>query len=143
MSLAQTAQTGLPFSGSVSGNVPSGITQTQSSGGVTGGATSSRVLFLPKNEFTLPPTVNTDIMVGRDFKLREHVALQISVQAFNLFNHQDYTSATATAYTLGGTSTAPTLTYQPSFDTRANLTNANNGVFFTARQLQFGGKITF
>lgn len=49
-------------------------------------------------------------------------------------------AATSTAYTVGGTSTAPILTYNTSF---AQTTNANNSVFFGARQLQLGGKLSF
>lgn len=68
---------------------------------------------------------------------------QLSVQAFDLFNHRDFTAATTTAYTVGGTAAAPTLTYNSNFNTSNALTAANNGVFFTARQLQFGAKLTF
>ena len=101
MSLNETAQTGLPYNGTVSGNEPSGLNATVSAGGPTGAGTSTRTVFLPKNGYTLPPTVNTDMLVGRDFKLHENAKLQFSMQVFNLFNHQDYTAATTTAYTVG------------------------------------------
>jgi hypothetical protein len=144
MSLNETAQTGLPYNGTVSGNEPSGLNATVSAGGPTGAGTSTRTVFLPKNGYTLPPTVNTDMLVGRDFKLHENAKLQFSMQVFNLFNHQDYTAATTTAYTVGGSAAAPTLTYNAtSFLTHAGLTASNNGVFYVARELQFGAKITF
>jgi Carboxypeptidase regulatory-like domain len=143
ISLNQTAQTGMPFNGTVSGNEPSGLNATVSAGGPTGAATSTRAVFLPKDGYTLPPTVNTDLMLAKNFQLKESVKFQLSVQAFNLFNHRDFTSASSTAYTVGGTAAAPTLTYNSNFNTSGALTAANNGVFFTARQLQFGAKITF
>jgi hypothetical protein len=143
VSLGETAQTGTPYSATVSGNEPSGLGATVSAGGPTGAGTSTRAYFLSKNGFTLPPTVNTDMMLAKNFRITEAVKFQLSVQSFNLFNHQDYTAATATAYTVGGTAAAPTLTYNTTFDTHTALTAANNGVFFGARQLQFGAKITF
>jgi hypothetical protein len=114
-----------------------------SAGGPTGAGTSTRVVFLKKDGYRLPPTVNTDLMLAKNFRMTEHSTFQISVQAFNLFNHQDYTAATATAFTAGGTAANPTLSYNSTFDTHAALTAANNGVFIGARQLQFGAKITF
>jgi hypothetical protein len=140
ISLNQTAQTGLPYTQTISGNEPSGLGATVSSGGPTGGSTSTRVAFVPKNINTLPSTVNTDVRLGRLFQLHERLQMELTVEAFNLFNHVDYTAATGGAYTTGGTAAAPTLTYSSSF---GGLTAANNGVFYTARALQFGGKFSF
>jgi Carboxypeptidase regulatory-like domain len=140
LSVNQTAQTGLPYSAAISGNEPSGLGATVSAGGPTGGGTSTRPLFVPKNDFTLPPTVNTDLRIARSFPIYERSRLEFTVEAFNLFNHVNYTAASTTAYTVGGTATAPTLTYNTSFGT---LTNANNSVFYAARQLQFGAKFSF
>ena len=143
LSLTQTAQTGTTYNAAISGNEPSGLNATVSAGGPTGAGTSTRAVFLPKNGYVLPATVNTDLMLAKNFRLTESVRFQLSVQAFNLFNHRDFTAASTTAYTTGGTAAAPTLTYNTTFNTPAALTAANNGVFFTARQLQFGAKITF
>ncbi len=143
ISFNQVAQTGTPFNGTVSGNEPSGLGATVSAGGPTGAATSTRAVFLPKDGYTLPPTVNTDLMLARDVRIREKVSLQLSLQAFNLFNHENYTSNTTTAYTVGGTAAAPTLTYNNSFNSNSLLTAANNSVFYGPRQLQLGAKISF
>jgi len=143
ISFNQTAQTGTPYNATISGNEPSGLNATVSAGGPTGAGTSTRAFFLQKEGYTLPPTINTDVMLAKNWTLTEKVRFQLSLQAFNLLNHQNFTSATATSYTIGGTAAAPTLTYNSTFDTHAALTAANNGVFFTARQLQFGAKITF
>jgi hypothetical protein len=78
--------------------------------------------------------------LGRSFHITEKVQGQLSLEVFNLFNHVNYNTATGTAYTTGGTAAAPTLTYSSSFGA---LTAANNGWFFTQRQLQLGAKISF
>jgi hypothetical protein len=140
LSLNQIAETGIPYGATISGNEPSGLGATISSGGPTGGATSTRALFVPKNGFTLPPTVNTDVRIGREFHIFERARLQLTAEAFNLLNHVNYTSEVTTAYSTGGTAAAPTLTYNTEF---GSLTNANNSVFFGARQLQFGAKFSF
>jgi len=141
LSLNQIAQSGLPYSASISGNEPSGLGASVSAGGPTGGSTSSRPDFVPKNGFLLPATVNTDMRLGRSFHIYERSQLELTVEAFNLFNHVNYTGENATAYTTGGTAAAPTLTYSgTAFGT---LTAANNSVFYGARQLQLGAKFSF
>jgi Carboxypeptidase regulatory-like domain/TonB dependent receptor-like, beta-barrel len=139
-SLNEIAQSGVPYTASISGNEPSGLGATVSAGGPTGGSTSTRAVFLPKNGFTLPANVNTDIRIGRSFHLYDRYRLQFTVEAFNLFNHVNYTSASTGSYTTGGTAAAPTLTYNSGF---GSLLAANNSVFFGARQLQFGAKFSF
>ena len=115
-------------------------TPTLSSGGPTGGKTATRAYhFVPKNSNFLPPTVNTDMRVARGFKIHERLRTELSIEAFNLFNHVNYNTATGAAYSTGGTAAAPTLTYSSSFGA---LTAANNGTIFTARQLQLGAKIS-
>ena len=142
ISVSQIAESGLPFIETISGNEPSGIkpTPTLSSGGPTGGETSARAFFVPKNSNFLPATVNTDLRIARSFPIHERLHAELSLEAFNLLNHVNYNTATGAAYTTGGTAAAPSLTYSSSF---GQLTAANNGVFFTARQLQLGAKISF
>jgi hypothetical protein len=142
ISLSEIAQDGLPLLATISGNEPSGLNPapTVSSGGASGGNTSSRALFVGKNSTFLPGTVNTDMRIGRSFRVHEHAQLEFTLEAFNLFNHRDFTSASNIAYTTGGTAATPTLTYNTSF---ASTTNANNSVYIGQRQLQLGGKFTF
>jgi hypothetical protein len=140
LSINQIVQSGLPFIQTISGNEPSGLGATVSSGGPTGGQTSTRAAFVPKNINFVPATVSTDIRLGRIFRVHERLQTELSFEAFNVANHVNYTAATGSAYTVGGTAAAPTLTYSTSF---GNLTAANNGVFVTPRQLQLGAKISF
>ena len=60
---------------------------------------------------------------------------------FNLTNRLNYTSVNTLMYTVGGTVAAPTLTYNPTFQ---SLTNANSNYFvFTPRQVQLALRYTF
>ncbi|HXN63795.1 MAG TPA: TonB-dependent receptor [Candidatus Acidoferrales bacterium] len=140
MSLEQVAQSGVPFTATITGNPPSGSTAVVNSG-PEGGQTSTRVPFVERNGSFLPPTVNTDIRIGRSFQIWERARIEFTAEAFNLFNHVDYTAATGTLYTTGGTLAAPTLSYNTT--SFGQLTNANNGVFIGARQLQLGARISF
>lgn len=146
-SVNDTAETGVAYSPAISGAPPSGLkvnglsaTVSGSSGGPTGGGTSSRAWFLPKDGYHMPNLYNTDARLGRSFTLTERSQLEFTVDAFNLFNHLNITSATTTAYATGGTATAPTLNYSSSFGA---VTNGNNSVFYGPRQLQFGIKLSF
>ena len=141
LSLNEVAQSGLPFLETISGNEPSGLGATVGSGGPTGGLTGPRAFFVPKNSNFLPATVNTDVRLGRIIHIHERLQTELSFEAFNLFNHVNYNTATGSAYSTGGTAAAPTLTYNST--SFGNLTAANNGVFYTARQLQLGAKISF
>ena len=143
VSVTQIAETGLPYIQIISGNQPSGLSPaaTISSGGPTGGKTSPRAYFVPKNSNFMPPFVNTDMRIARAFTVHERLRTELSIEAFNLFNHRNFTSVTQTAYTTGGTAAAPTLTYNST--SFGAFTNANNGTIFTARQLQLGAKISF
>ncbi len=141
LAVDQVAQSGTPYLQVISGNEPSGLGATVSAGGATGGKTSTRVPFVPRNANFLRPTVNTDVRLAKAIQVRERYRIEFTAEAFNLLNHVNYTAATTTAYTTGvNAAGVPTLTYSTSF---GNLTAANNGVFIGARQLQLGARISF
>jgi len=134
-----TAASGLPFTPTVSGNPPSGSGNTGS--GVAGSQPSTnRVPFLGRNSFRYPGTYNLDMRISRGFRLYERTRLELIGEAFNLFNHVNYTGINAQNYTLGGTAAAPVLTYFPNFQ---QLTAANNNTVMGPRQIQIGARITF
>jgi len=142
VSVTEIAESGLPYIQIISGNQPSGLapTPTISSGGPTGGKTSPRAFFVPKNSNFFPNFVNTDMRIARAFTVHEKLRTELSIEAFNLLNHRNFTSVTQNAYSTSGTAAAPLLLYNSTF---GNLTQANNGTIFTARQLQLGAKISF
>ena len=133
-----TAASGLPLNPTVSGNPPSGLGNTGS--GPIGAQSGNRVPFLERNSFRYPGMWTVDLRVARSFHIWERARLEIIAEAFNLMNHENFTSATAQNYTLGGTAAAPVMTYFSNF---GQLTAANNNNIVTPRQIQFGAKITF
>jgi hypothetical protein len=66
--------------------------------------------------------------------------LELTGDAFNLFNHVNYTGVITEQYTVGGTAAAPALNYFPSFGT---LNAANNNTVLVPRQIQIGARFTF
>jgi hypothetical protein len=50
------------------------------------------------------------------------------------------TGIQSTGYIIGGTSTAPTLTYNAPFGT---INNANSNFAYSTRQIQIGAKVSF
>jgi hypothetical protein len=138
----QTISSGQPFSGGVSGSGP-GTTL-----GVIGANGSGRVPFLGRDNFRFPNIFNTDIKVARSFHVWERVQLEVSAEAFNLFNNLNVTGLNATLFSAGAgvapTPTNPnatqTLTYQSSFNT---LTAASNSLFLSQRLFQIGATLKF
>ena len=141
-----SATSGAPFSPSASGNFPStgapGGSPLPISTGVLASGGINRPTFVGRNSARLPYNAEVELRIARNFKFGERFRLQIFGEAFNLFNHTNYTAANSTIYSVGGTYTAPTLTFNSA--TFGALTNANNGSLGpTQRLLQLGGHFSF
>jgi hypothetical protein len=132
------AQSGAPFSPTVSGNPPSGAGNAGT--GVLGAQGSTRVPFLERNSYRLPRTANMDLRISKAFPIRESFKFELIGEMFNVFNHVNYTGVVTQMFTTGGTATAPTLTYNPSFGT---FTSANNNTVTGPRQIQIGARFSF
>lgn len=134
----QTAESGLPFSATVSGNAP-GTTL-----GIAGSSGSTRVPFMGRNSFRYPVILNTDFKVARAFKFKERLQLEVSAEAFNLFNQLNITALNTALFSAGtgttGTPATQPLTYQSTFDTP---TAASNSIFLTQRLIQLGARLSF
>ena len=134
-----TAQTGLPFTPTVSGNPPAGLGNSAS--GVIGSQPSvNRVPFLERDSFRYPGQNNVDLRISRAFTFRERIKAELIGEAFNLFNHVNYTTVNTQNYTIGGTAAAPVLNYFGNF---GQLTAANNTTVLVSRQIQIGARISF
>jgi hypothetical protein len=82
-----------------------------------------------------------DLRVSRAFPIGKS-KLEGIFEAFNLFNRINYTGATATLYTVGGSLAAPTLVYNAA--TFNAFTSANSGTFSPRpREIQLGVRYTF
>jgi hypothetical protein len=79
--------------------------------------------------------------VEKDFVYRERYKLELIAQAFNIANHQNETEIFGTAYNIGGTVAAPTLTYQSTWGTEEQTNNS--GFSFTPREIELTARISF
>ena len=129
------AQTGLPYSLVTSGSAPGGA-----SGSINGSGGATRLFEVGRNTYRYPNTYVFDLRLSKSIKIAERVNLQVLGEAFNLANHLNTTAINNTGYIIGGTTTAPTLTYNGPFGTR---TNANSNFVYSTRQIQIGAKLSF
>jgi hypothetical protein len=145
-------QTGF-VSGAPFGAPDFGVTggEVSSFGGFTGG----RVPQLGRNTFKAPTTLRTvDFRISRDIPIRERFKLQFNGEAFNLFNHTNFTSVLTNAVNFTARSVpaaAPCSTSAPLLHTNDCLvqrgdfllpTAAGNNLY-GARQLQVSAKLIF
>ena len=129
------AQSGLPYSATVSGTTPNFCTdssQYNKSGtpycastattpsyapttATNTGLLGTSVTYIPqigRNSFRYPRVVNVDVRLQKDFRLREGAQFQLFIESFNLANHQNVTGVNGGAYTISA----------PSASTAANPT---------------------
>ena len=160
-------RSGLPYSMHVSGSLPEEF--TSSGAAITGLGLSlngyggdNRYPFLPRNTFRYPETWKADLRLGKRIDLGEMRELDLLVETFNLFNHQNVTEIETTGYliengtppgSIGGSATPPSLNFltglymnpktgiaTPAFGQPRN-TNGTN--FYRERQFQFGMRMRF
>jgi outer membrane receptor protein involved in Fe transport len=134
-----TAYSGAPFTavqaGSASTAAPPAGFGSNTAGGVNGSGGSTRFALLPRDAFTMPRIINTDLRLSRRFHLKESMNLEALVEGFNIFNRTQVTNVNSTIYTASGT----TLTFNPSF---LQVTEAG-GTLFRERQIQFAVRFEF
>jgi outer membrane receptor protein involved in Fe transport len=129
----QSGRTVTPF---VSGNLAGGTP----GGGIIGAGGSARPFFLERNTFRQPKTAVVDLRLSRRFRFGETMNLEVLAEAFNLFNRSNVTGVADRLYSVGGTATAPTLTFDPTFLTPTDLSNAT---FLRERQIQLAVRFHF
>lgn len=133
------ASKGSPFTPAISGNAPPA---TRVLTGVLGAGGLNRLPSIERNSDRLPYSTSVDLRVSRSFPLADKIKIEAIAEAFNLFNRINYTSVNTTFYTIGGTATAPTLSYNSA--TFSRPTNANSGTFSPRpREIQLGVRVTF
>ena len=143
-----TARSGRPYSYDLSGGtyLPGGHESLNGSGGS---------LYLPtvgRNTLRLPPTINTDLRIRRALPAGRRAQLQISAEAFNLFNHQNVSSVEERAFLVGTPAGGVTpLVFQSASEIAAEgLSTRAFGTPTAAatslareRQIQFGVRLEF
>ncbi len=132
------AQSGLPLSITVSGNVAS----NKVLGGWNGGGDTAYIPNIGRNTLKYPRHIVDDLRVQKAFNIKERYNLDLFASVFNVANHQniDGLNTTGYAFSNGNTSTV-TATYQANLGT---VTSSNSsGFLYTPRQIEIAAKFTF
>jgi outer membrane receptor protein involved in Fe transport len=131
-------QTGSPYSYTLSGSVSTAAV----SSGLNGAGGQSYIPQLGHNNLYFKRVLIDDLRVEKQFAITDRAHLQIFLQAFNVANHQNWSSVNSTAYKLTGVNgTSSTGVYQANFGT-VSKTN-NSGFSLTPRQLELSGRLFF
>ncbi len=108
-----------------------------------------------RNTFRYPETWKADMRLGKTFSVGEQKDLQLQVESFNLFNHQNVTDIQTTGYTIqrGSAGSLPTLNFLTGLRTSTTTglpiagfgqpLNINGTDFFRERQIQLGLRLRF
>jgi hypothetical protein len=153
---------GLPYTmrtaGSLAEEIDTAGTATVALGpGMNGSGGDNRVYGVGRNTFRYPAAWKADLRVGKKFDLGRMRELEVLVESFNLFNHQNVTEVETTGYYLesGTSSRPPTLNFLNSFTTQPPLAglqprsafgqplNVNATNFYRERQIQVGVRMRF
>ncbi len=146
------AQSGLPYSLTISGTVPNQCYVLGCLEAAGSGLAGTGITYIPqigRNTFRYPRTINLDMRAQKDFTFAEKYNLQLIGEAFNLANHQNVTAITSQGYVLNTVSPTPagtpgtptsTLNYQTSFGA-VTATNSNNA--YQTRQVQLAVRLVF
>ncbi|HLJ87198.1 MAG TPA: TonB-dependent receptor [Candidatus Angelobacter sp.] len=96
-----TLESGRPYDIGISaGNLPftSNGQTFQGLGGILGQGSFSLLPTVPRNNINGRPNYRLDTRVTRTFKLTERFQMQVLGEAFNLFNHSNFTGFTTTEF---------------------------------------------
>jgi outer membrane receptor protein involved in Fe transport len=141
-------QNGLPYSVRTSGNIPSGLPGNPAGlpgGGINGSGGDFRVPGFARNDFQMPNTQVLDLKLSKNLSFHDRYRVELSGEAFNVFNHFNVTGVSTTAYfvnkeTINGVVT-PTLEY--SSGVYGTPTAANSNFAYATRQVQLGVRLSF
>jgi outer membrane receptor protein involved in Fe transport len=115
-------------------------------GGPLGQGGLSILPTVPRNNLTGLPNYRLDTRVARDIRVTERLQVQVLAEAFNVFNHSNFTGYNTTAFTAPTTvqasSTAPiVLSARTNFGTPTQDGGQPDGT--GARRFQLGLKLNF
>jgi hypothetical protein len=148
---------GLPYSMRITGSIPTAYESNATGLGpsMNGYGGDNRYFGLPRNAFRYPETWKADLRLAKRFDLGETRQLEILVESFNLFNHQNVTEIETTGYSIqnGSSTTPPSLNFltglyvnpktglsSPAFGQPLSI---NGTDFYRERQIQIGLRMRF
>jgi hypothetical protein len=123
----------------VTGNITT-VSAKPLGGGVNGSNGRKGIDFVGRNTFQMKRTIDMDLRLSKKVRFGEHYSAEVLGEAFNIFNHQNVTGVNNTGYIIGGTATAPALSFNSSF---GSVTNSNSNFAYTSRQIQIGFRFFF
>jgi len=118
--------------------------------GMNGSGGDNRVYGVGRNTYRYPATWKADLRLGKRFDLGRMRQLELLVESFNLFNHQNVTELETTGYDIEPgdvTGNYPTLNFLSGL--KANTAefgqplNINATNFYRERQIQVGLRMRF
>ncbi|MGA3069659.1 MAG: carboxypeptidase-like regulatory domain-containing protein [Terracidiphilus sp.] len=157
-------RSGLPYTMRTSGSLAEEFTTTGTpivglGPGMNGSGGDNRVYGVGRNTYRYPATWKADMRAGKSFDLGQMWKVELLVESFNLFNHQNVTELETTGYYLepgnpsGG---LPTLNFMtgPVTETNGTIVKANSTAFgqplnvnatnfYRERQIQVGLRMRF
>lgn len=149
-------RSGLPFTMRTSGSLAEEFTAGTGTAivglgpGMNGSGGDNRVCGVGRNTYRYPATWKVDVRLGKSFDMGAMRKLELLVESFNLFNHQNVTELETTGYYLEPGSldgAPPTLNFLTGL--KANTTafgqplNVNATDFYRERQIQVGARVRF
>jgi hypothetical protein len=99
-------RSGLPFTMRTSGSIPeefeimTGAAIVGLGPGMNGSGGDNRVYGVGRNTFRYPSTWKADMRLGKRFNLGSMRELELMLESFNLFNHQNVTEVETTGYSI-------------------------------------------
>lgn len=126
---------GAPYTPGVSGNAP----VSTPGGGIIGSGGSARFPFYDRNSFTIRSVKDVDFRISRRFTISDKYSLDALAEAFNIFNHENFTNINSSLYFVGGTAANPTLTYNTSF----GIPSGENNTLLREREIQIAVRFQF
>jgi outer membrane receptor protein involved in Fe transport len=135
---------GAPYTPLIQGNAPGGV-----SSGVLGAGGTNRYPFFAPNAFQMPRTANVDLRLEKSFRLTERRAFTLTADAFNAFNHTNFTTVDNQLYTICAaklkcsvTGLTPTVN-QLVFHSPFGLPTQSSNSLLAQRQIQIGARLDF
>jgi hypothetical protein len=145
------AQSGLPYSATIgSSNYPSYAALNSSWNGAGG---TNWIPVIGRNTYKYPRDIEQDVRLQKQISFTDRYKAEARLDLYNVYNHQNVTGVSTTAYVLGGTSSSTpnvsTATYQSgaagSGTTLFGTTNNSNssGFLYTPREVAISFKFLF
>jgi hypothetical protein len=117
---------------------------------MNGSGGDNRVYGVGRNTYRYPQTWKADMRLGKGFDLGQMRQIELLVESFNLFNHQNVTELETVGYYITRGSSAsdpPSLTFLNGSKTDSTAfgmpLNINATNFYRERQIQFGLRMRF